>query len=130
MKKIEVVCAVIKKDNKVFCCKRGPGRELEGFYEFPGGKIELNETKEAALHREIEEELTTEININRYITTVDYDYSTFHLTMHAFLCEIIKGDLTLSEHTDKKWLTEKDIILDKFAPADRLVITELLKQGI
>ena len=118
MKSIEVVAAVIIKDNKVFCCKRGPGRDLEGYYEFPGGKIEVNETNEEALIREIKEELNIDISIDSYITTVEYDYPSFHLIMHVYRCSIINGDISLNEHTDSIWCDKDKLDTINFAPAD------------
>lgn len=122
MKSIEVVAAVIEKDNKVFCCKRGPGRDLEGYYEFPGGKIEINETKEEALIREIKEELNIDISIDSYITTIEYDYPSFHLIMHIYRCIIINGDISLTEHTDSIWCNVNELMDVNFAPADLKVL--------
>ena len=122
MKSIEVVAAVIVKDNKVLCCKRGPGRDLEGYYEFPGGKIELNETKEEALIREIKEELNIDISIDSYITTIEHDYPFFHLIMHVYRCIIINGDILLTEHTDSIWCDKDKLDTINFAPADLKVL--------
>ena len=118
MKSIEVVAAVIVKENKVLCCKRGPGRDLEGYYEFPGGKIEINETKEEALIREIKEELNIDISIDSYITTIEHDYSSFHLIMYVYRCIIINGDISLNEHTDSIWCNVNELKNINFASAD------------
>ena len=88
MKKIEVVAAIICDGDKFFATQRGYG-EWKDWWEFPGGKIEAGETAEEALQREIREELATEIAIDKLITTVDYDYPKFHLTMHCFLCHVL-----------------------------------------
>lgn len=126
MKTIEVVAAIIKKDKKIFVAERGYG-EWKGYYEMPGGKVEAGETGEEALIREIKEELDTDIRIDTYIDTIDYDYPTFHLTMHCFLCSIIKGRLTLLEHEDAKWLSAKEIESVKWLPAD-IQLMEVLKK--
>ncbi|HIW20925.1 MAG TPA: (deoxy)nucleoside triphosphate pyrophosphohydrolase, partial [Candidatus Dorea intestinavium] len=105
MKTIEVVAAVIKKGNKIFATQRGYG-DLKGGWEFPGGKIESGETPQKALVREIREELNTKIEVGEFIETVDFDYETFHLTMHCFICEVLEGELELLEHSAAKWLTK------------------------
>ncbi len=130
MKHVEVVAAVIKKEGKIFCCQRGPGRELEGFYEFPGGKIKDGETKEAALKREIEEELKSSISVDEYIMTVEHDYPTFHITMYAFYCTLLSGQLDLTEHTNKKWCTINELALLDFAPADIPIVKKVLKSPL
>ncbi len=134
MKNVEVVCAVIKnKDNKIFVCERGPGRALEGFWEFPGGKREEGETNEEALIREIEEELDSLIKVDKYLMTVEHTYPDmppykgFHITMHAYLCELIKGKLELSEHIAAKWADENDLRSLEFADADKPIVEKLLK---
>lgn len=126
MKKIEVVAAVIKKGDKYFCAQRKDFGELAKKWEFPGGKIESNETKEQALIREIKEELDTEINIIKYITTVYHQYNSFFLTMHAFECEVVTGELEISEHLDSKWLSKHEMGAYDFAAAD-IPIIEALK---
>jgi 8-oxo-dGTP diphosphatase len=128
MKSINVVAAIIQKDNKVFATQRGYG-DFKGAWEFPGGKIEGAESKEEALIREVKEELNTEISIDQYVTTVEYDYPDFHLTMHCYLCSIIKGNLTLTEHMDAKWLDVSHIDSVNWLPADIEVIN-LLKNII
>ena len=96
MKTIEVVAAIIKKDNKYFATQRGYG-DFEGGWEFPGGKMEPGETPQDALIREIKEELDADITVGELIETVEYDYPTFHLTMHCFLCELVSDHVVLLE---------------------------------
>ena len=122
IKKLDLKILKIYSCNKVFCCKRGPGRDLEGYYEFPGGKVEVNETKEEALIREIKEELNIDISIDSYITTIEYDYPSFHLIMHVYRCIIINGDISLNEHTDSIWCNVNELRNINFAPADIKVL--------
>ena len=132
MKHVEVVCAVIRNDkNEIFCCKRGPGRALEGYWEFPGGKVEANETHEETIVREIREELKTTIEPIKYIGVSNYEYKDiekpFSITMYAYECKLIQGKLELTEHTEKKWVMVEGLKSIKFAAAD-LPIVGMIKQ--
>lgn len=120
-KKISVVAAVIMDGKKIFTTQRGYG-EWKDWWEFPGGKIEQGETLEQALQREIREELAAEIAITDKLITVEYDYPSFHLTMHCFRCEIASGNLTLLEHEAARWLTVSEFHSVKWLPADLEVI--------
>lgn len=117
MKKIRVVAAIIIEGDKVFTTQRGYG-EFKGGWEFPGGKIESNETPQEALVREIREELETEIEVKELLHTVEYDYPEFHLSMDCFICKIKSGDLVLKEHEAAKWLTKDTLDSVEWLPAD------------
>jgi 8-oxo-dGTP diphosphatase len=124
MKKIEVVAAIIKNENKIFATQRGYG-EFKGFWEFPGGKLEEGETPQKALIREIQEELDTEIEVGELIDTVEYDYPQFHLTMHCFICTVMSGKLVLKEHQAAKWLTKDTLESVDWLPADEGLIGKI-----
>lgn len=118
MKSIEVVAAIIHDDkDRIFATQRGYG-EFKDFWEFPGGKMEADETPEEALKREIWEELDTKIVIERFVTTVEYDYPTFHLTMHCYWCKVETGCLTLKEHEAARWLEREHLQTVNWLPAD------------
>ena len=121
MKKLEVVAAIIKENEKYFATQRGYG-EFKGWWEFPGGKIENGESKEEALKREIREELATEIEIDRFVTTVHFDYPEFHLIMHCFICHITAGQLQLLEAKAAKWLDKNHLESIEWLPADRAIL--------
>ena len=125
-KKIEVVAAVILQDGKFFATQRGYG-EWKDWWEFPGGKIESGETPEEALKREIREELATEIEVKELLTTIDYDYSKFHLTMHCYLCTILSGQPSLLEHEDARWLEMDEMNSVRWLPADKDVIEKFFQ---
>ena len=124
-KTIEVVAAIIIRDGKLFATQRGYG-EWKDWWEFPGGKIEPEESQEDALKREIREELATEIEVGTLLSTIEYDYPKFHLTMHCYLCTIISGGLSLLEHEDARWLTTDELDSVKWLPADKDVIEKLI----
>ena len=126
MKIIHVVAAVIVDGDRVFATQRGYG-DWKDYWEFPGGKIEPGETPEAALHREILEELDTEIAVGDKITTIEYNYPEFHLTMECFLARVLAGRLVLKEHEAARWLKKNELNSVKWLPADQTII-ELLKQ--
>ena len=135
-KTIRVVAAVIKSfdinKNKtlIFSTQKGKG-EFENGWEFPGGKIEQNETPKEALKREIKEELNVFINIGELIDTIEYDYPKFHLSMDCFWCEIINiKDLKLNEHKNAKWLMKEEIDKIKWLPADLIIIDKIKEKMI
>lgn len=123
-KKIEVVAAIIKDGEKIFATQRGYGEFKDG-WEFPGGKKEADETLEEALLREIREELDTAIKIDYLLDTIEYDYPTFHLTMHCFLCTVLSGNLILREHEAARWLTKEQLWSVDWLPADLVLIKKL-----
>ena len=126
MKQIQVSAAIIHDNAGCnFATQRGYG-DMEGGWEFPGGKIEPGETPEAALQREIREELDTDIAVERLLKTVEWDYPAFHLTMHCYLCHVVSGSLILKEHEAAKWLSANELDSMAWLPADRVVV-DLIK---
>lgn len=123
-KRIEVVAAIIMDAGKIFATQRGYGEFKDG-WEFPGGKIEKGESPQQALKREIKEELDTEINIGELFDTVEYDYPSFHLTMHCYLCTVKSGSLVLKEHEAAKWLSRETLDSVEWLPADKGLIKRL-----
>ena len=127
MNHIEVVAAIIRKEDKVFATQRGYG-EWKDWWEFPGGKIEQGETPEEALKREISEELSAEINVDELFSTVDYDYPKFHLTMHCYLCTLQTNAMHLNEHESARWLAKGELDSVNWLPADKTIIEQLKSQ--
>ena len=124
MKTIEVVAAIIIKDEHVFATQRGYG-DFKGWWEFPGGKIEAGESPEEALVREIHEELDAEIEVGNLLETVEWDYPAFHLKMHCYICSQKSGTLQLNEHSAAAWLNKDTLRTVKWLPADEGLITRL-----
>ncbi|MBS4968056.1 MAG: (deoxy)nucleoside triphosphate pyrophosphohydrolase [Lachnospiraceae bacterium] len=127
MKTIKVVAAIIRDKDRIFATQRGYGEFKDG-WEFPGGKIEEEETPENALIREIREELDTEISVGEKITCVEYDYPKFHLSMDCFWAEIVSGDLVLKEHEAAKWLSRDELDSVDWLPADLELIEKIKGQ--
>jgi len=124
MKTIRVVAAVIRREDKIFATARGYG-EFKGQWEFPGGKIEADETPQQALVREIKEELETEIEVGDLIDTVEYDYPTFHLSMDCFWARVISGGLILKEAEEARWLSRDELDSVQWLPADIMLVKKI-----
>lgn len=124
MKAIKVVAAIIIHNGSVFAAQRGYGEFKDG-WEFPGGKVEVNESLEDALIREIKEELDTEIEVGELLDIVEYDYPDFHLSMACFICTVKSGDLILEEHEAAKWLNQDNLDSVEWLPADQGLIEKI-----
>ena len=128
MKTIKVAAAIIKKDNKILIASRKTG-EFAGMFEFPGGKVEPGETSKQALIREIQEELETSINIDKYFMNVNYKYPNFILDMNCYLCSLKDNHIKLNDHTSIKWITLNEQNIN-WIPADIQIIEKLKERGI
>ncbi|MDY5917271.1 MAG: (deoxy)nucleoside triphosphate pyrophosphohydrolase [Treponema sp.] len=130
MKQVTVSGAVILRTNpetnkkEIFATQRGYGDYKDG-WEFPGGKLEPGETPEECIVREIREELATEVRAERILGVVDYDYPTFHLTMHCILCTIVSGKLQLLEHEAAKWVNKETLRSVDWLPTDQLILDKI-----
>lgn len=127
-KKIEVVAAIIRKGDKLFATQRGYG-PWKDYWEFPGGKVEKGETPPQALVREIREELDTQISVDRFLCTVEWDYPEFHLTMHCYVCSLLTEALHLNEHEAARWLGAGELVSVGWLPADCQLLP-LLRQEL
>ena len=125
MNNIIVSAAIIKKENTILITRR-LGGDFDGLWEFPGGKIEKGETGEMAVIREIKEELDLVVGPTSFLTTVEYQYPKFHLTMHTYWCEIVSGNLTLNDHSDFRWVTKSQLNDVEWVPADIDVVTAII----
>ena len=127
MKRIEVVAAIIRKGDAIFATQRGYG-DFKDWWEFPGGKMEPCETPEEALVREIREELSADISIDKFLHTVDYDYPAFHLTMHCYMCSLLCEALHLNEHEAARWLKADEIHSVNWLPADDVLLPMIVQE--
>ena len=121
---VDRMLTIIQREGAYFATQRGYG-EFDGMWEFPGGKIEPGESSENTLKREIQEELGVDIVIEDLICTTEYDYPSFHLTMHCYLCSIASGEIELREHKSALWLTSDKLEDVAWLPADKEVIDKL-----
>ena len=130
MKQVTVSGAIILRTNpetnkkEIFATQRGYGDYKDG-WEFSGGKLEPGETLQQCIEREIREELATEVRAERILGVVEYDYPTFHLTMHCILCTIVSGELKLLEHESARWLTKETLRSVDWLPADLLILDKI-----
>ena len=127
MPTIQVVAAIIIRNGEVFATQRGYG-EFKGWWEFPGGKIEPGECPHEALKREIKEELDADIAVGDLLDTVEWDYPTFHLTMHCYVCTLESESLNLNEHSDSAWLTKDTLESVKWLPADLVLLEKIAER--
>lgn len=127
-KDIHVVAAIIVKQGKIFCAQRQHDKSLAEMWEFPGGKIEPNETPEEALQREILEEMQCEIEVGKRVehTVYEYDFGIVHLT--TYYCRIISGEPRLTEHIAAKWLQPIELRQLKWAPADIPAVDKIINE--
>ncbi|MCT1577006.1 (deoxy)nucleoside triphosphate pyrophosphohydrolase [Oceanobacillus kimchii] len=128
MKKINVVGAIIISNEKILCAQRSDYKTLPSKWEFPGGKIELGETPQEALMREIIEEMNCIVEIGDQVvhTVHAYDFGEVHLT--TFYCKLTKGEPLLTEHKAIKWLDPSELSSLDWAPADLPAVEKVVKE--
>lgn len=128
-KEINVVGAIIIKEDKILCAQRGESKALARLWEFPGGKVEPGETPREALKRELAEELLVEVSVEGSLfeqTSYEYDFGVVHLT--TFICTLVAGMPKLTEHIAIKWLDPSELSSLAWAPADIPAVEKLSKQ--
>lgn len=122
MKQLKVTAAVFIEGGKVFCAQRKNEGELALHWEFPGGKVEEGESGEVTIVREIEEELSAKIEVIRYLMEVEHTYQTFSISLLAYLCRVVEGELILREHLAKRWLSLEELYSVNWATADLPIV--------
>lgn len=131
MKHLEVVAAIIiDNDKKILCMQRGPSKYdyISNKYEFPGGKIEENESIENALKREIKEELNIDITIENEFLIVEHSYPDFIITMHTYICKTSNNQISLNAHINYQWLNKLDLENLDWAEADIPIVKKLINE--
>lgn len=125
---IKVTAAILVKDHKIIIAKRGPNDRLAKKWEFPGGKVENNETPEQCLKREIKEEFDIDVSVGKYLGSSIYHYDHISIELLAYRAYWENGQIHLKDHDDFKWVSLEQLAEFDFAPAD-LVFVEKLKNG-
>lgn len=131
MKSIEVVAAIILFEKKILCVQRGENKlkYISKKFEFPGGKMEIGESKDQTIKREILEELKMKIEVQEEFLTVKHQYPDFNIIMHSFICKCENPKLTLTEHIDYKWLKTSELKKLDWAAADLPIVKKLMKHS-
>ncbi|MFN4001618.1 (deoxy)nucleoside triphosphate pyrophosphohydrolase [Microcella sp.] len=129
-KHITVVGAVIVRDGLIYCARRGLGGALPGMWEFPGGKVEKDESFAEALIREIDEELGCEISVLEPLETTTHEYVFAVITLATFLCELVAGEPQSNEHVEERWLPVEALDTLEWAPADIPAVEKLRAAGV
>jgi 8-oxo-dGTP diphosphatase len=127
-KQIDVVGAVIVSDGLILCAQRGSSGALAGMWEFPGGKIEADETPRRALEREIVEELDCVVEVGEEVTTTSHEYEFGVVRLTTFYCVLVEGTPTLSEHAAVRWLASSDLLSLEWAPADVPAVEQIHRE--
>jgi len=121
MKVVDVVAAIIKKDNLYLVTQRNRDKYFGLKWEFPGGKVEANETLQEALTREILEELNIDINVYEKIAEERYKDNKINIVLHYFHCSMKEGVISLNEHEAMEWVDKEDFHQYDFVEGDRNV---------
>ena len=128
-KKVHVVGAVIENnEGQIMAALRGPDMSLPNYWEFPGGKIEENETKQEALKREILEELGCVIEVSDPVEDTIYEYENVIVRLETFMAKVIEGTPEVSEHAELKWIPREQLLSLNWAPADIPAIEKLMSK--
>jgi 8-oxo-dGTP diphosphatase len=123
---IEVVCGVVYNEHgQILICRRAKHKSLAGYWEFPGGKIEIDELPEQSLYRELLEELGMEVSVQDFITEVLHKYEDFAIKLLAYRCAFISASYILSDHDQYNWVYPQELVNFELAAAD-IPIAELL----
>lgn len=126
LKRIKVVGAVLVHDGRVFAAKRGPGKSMAGYWEFPGGKVEAGETPEDALARELNEELKIDVSVGEFLVTATHGTGSAVIELSTYLCDLTAGTPVLTEHSESRWVPAAELSVLTWAPAD-IPTVELLQ---
>jgi 8-oxo-dGTP diphosphatase len=126
-KMIKVTCAIILFNSKILVTQRSENMNLPLKWEFPGGKLEENESELVCIKREIKEELNIEIDVVNQLSNSIFDYGTFKINLIPFIANYISGEILLLEHKDYRLLDKNELLNLDWADADIPIVEEFLK---
>lgn len=129
-KQIDVTAAIIVKDNKVFAARRNAKLHLGGYWEFPGGKLEAEETPEQCLARELEEEFKITTRVGAFVGESVYDYGSKVVRLLAYQVQHLDGEFVLIDHDALCWLSLDELDSVKWAPADIPLVQQYKSMAI
>lgn len=130
MDTVSVVCGIIFKEDKILLCRRKTEKSLGGYWEFPGGKVEPNESESDALIRELKEELSIKVEIQKHFKTTLHKYDQVQIELIAYLCKFIQVDFVLIDHDEIEWVKKTELLSFNLAPADVPIANAIIAQGI
>lgn len=134
MKKIEVSAGILINDKQVLCLQRNLGKYdyISYKYEFPGGKLEKDESPSEALKRELLEEMNISVKETdmEFFMTVNHQYPDFFITMHSFICYVDSRSFDLLEHIDYQWSGKNQLNDLDWVEADLLIVHKLLEGAV
>lgn len=122
MKPIEVVCGVIWKENRIFIARKKPEKSLGGYWEFPGGKVELGENPKHALERELKEEIGMDVLIGDLMGQNVHYYNEITINLIAYKCEFVTATFQLIDHDEYDFVPPSELVKFKIAPADLFIL--------
>ncbi|MGL1933132.1 MAG: (deoxy)nucleoside triphosphate pyrophosphohydrolase [Desulfotalea sp.] len=118
MDTVKVVCGLIYDDDKIFICRRSPEKSLGGYWEFPGGKVEVNESYEECLKRELNEELKMDVHVLTHFKTITHHYDNFIIELISFVCRFKSSQYTMTDHDEYEWIKPKELLNRNLSSAD------------
>lgn len=128
-KSVHVVGAIIENNNEeIFCALRSSTMSLPNLWEFPGGKIEKDESPEAALKREIHEEFLCDIDVLEKVEDTTYDYGTFIVRLETYKAKLLKNEPVAQEHAETRWVKKSELSQLVFAPADIPAVNKIMNE--
>lgn len=124
--KVVTAGVLTREDGRILIVRRAPGESLAGYWEFPGGKLEVGETEEECLRRELLEELGIDVRVGAFVAESHYVYDHGEFLLRAFDIEFTGRSISLTVHDTAEWVRARELVTYRLAPAD-IVIAEKLK---